>query len=119
MIESILISIRKQVGLEENCDDFDSDLIMYINSAFMDLKQLGVGPDNGYNIVDTSEEWEDYINTDRKPELKSLLSAVKTFIYLKVRLAFDPPQGAAVLEHMKEMLNETEWRINLEAETNK
>ena len=119
MIESILISIRKQVGLEENCEDFDSDLIMYINSAFMDLKQLGVGPNDGYVIQDVSEVWEDFINTDENPELKTLLSAVKTFIYLKVRLTFDPPQGAAVLEHMNKMLNETEWRINLEAETNK
>ena len=117
MIESILISIRKQIGLDENCKDFDADLIIHINSAFMNLKQIGVGPDEGYSIQDTSEVWEDYIDTDANPELKTLLSAIKTFIYLKVRLAFDPPQGGAVLEHMNKMLAETEWRINVEAES--
>ena len=118
MFESILISIRKQVGLNEDCDDFDADLIMHINSAFMTLKQLGVGPDEGYAIQDTSENWDDFINTDENPELKTLLSAVKTFIYIKVKLIFDPPQSASVLEHMRQSLTEAEWRINLEAETN-
>ena len=116
MIESILISIRKQVGLGEECSDFDADLIIHINSAFLNLKQIGVGPEEGYSIQDDGEVWEDFIDTEEYPELKSLLSAVKTFIYLKVRLAFDPPQGGAVLEHMNKMLAETEWRLNLEAE---
>lgn len=118
MIESILISIRKQVGLDENCEDFDADLIMHINSAFMSLKQLGVGPDEGYIIESADETWDDFINTNENPELKALLSAVKTFIYIKVRLIFDPPQSAAVLEHMNKSLTEAEWRINLEAESN-
>lgn len=117
MIESILISIRKQVGLGEDCEDFDADLIMHINAAFMNLKQLGVGPVNGYSISDDSETWDEYIDTEENPELKTLLSSVKTFIYLKVRLTFDPPQGAAVLEHMNKMLAETEWRLNLEVES--
>ena len=117
MIESILISIRKQVGLSEDCDDFDADLIMHINSAFMSLKQLGVGPAEGYVIEDISETWDDFINTNDNPELKALLSAVKTFIYIKVKLIFDPPQGASVLDHMRQSLTEAEWRINLEAES--
>lgn len=116
MLESILISIRKQVGLSEDCTDFDADLIMHINSAFLNLKQIGVGPEEGYGIQDNNEVWEDFIDTEENPELKTLLSAVKTFIYLKVRLAFDPPQGGAVLDHMNKMLAETEWRLNLEAE---
>lgn len=117
MIESILISIRKQVGLGEDCEDFDDDLIMYINSAFLNLKQMGVGPDNGYAIQDDSETWEDYINTEENPELITLLSAVKTFIYIKVKLIFDPPLSAAVLENMNKTLSETEWRLNFEVES--
>ena len=92
MLESILISIRKQVGLSEDCADFDADLIMHINSAFLNLKQIGVGPEKGYGIQNDSEVWEDFIDTEKNPELKTLLSAVKTFIYLKVsiRIKFVP-----------------------------
>ena len=117
MIESILISVRKQIGLDENCPDFDSDLIMHINSAFLNLKQIGVGPDEGYAIEGVDEKWNDYINTEQNPESKVLLSAVKTYIYVKVKLIFDPPQSSAVIELLKQSLAEAEWRLNLEAES--
>lgn len=117
MIESILISMRKQIGLDKDCSDFDSDLIMHINSAFLNLKQIGVGPDEGYAIENDEDEWNDYIDIEEHPELKTLLSAIKTFIFIKVKLIFDPPQSSAVSALLKEALAEAEWRINLEAET--
>lgn len=118
MIDSILTSIKKLLGLTEECTDFDSDIIMNINTVFMDLRQLGVGPSEGFSIEDNTESWTEFIDTETYPEKKPLLSAAKSYIHLKVKLQFDPPLSSAVEKAINDRLNELEWRLNVEAETN-
>ena len=111
-LESILTSVKKMLGIEEEYEHFDADLIMHINSVFMILTQLGVGPSEGFQIEDAEATWSDYVGVG------SDLEAVKTFVYLKVQLIFDPPDRAAVLQAKKELLSELEWRLNVAAESN-
>ena len=111
-MESILTSIKKLLGIEEDYDCFDADLIIHINSVFMILAQLGVGPEDGFIIEDADATWSDYLSDE---ELV-MLSAVKSFIHLKVRLLFDPPSGS-VAEQINKLLGELEWRINISAES--
>lgn len=117
MTESILTSIKKLLGIPENYTNFDTDIILFINSVFMSLSQLGVGPSTGFRINDDTETWEDFISEDNNPELIPLLSATKSYIHLKVKLLFDPPLSSAVMEATKQMIQELEWRLNLESES--
>ena len=110
-MESILTSIKKLLGITEEYDQFDPDIIMYINSVFMILTQLGVGPAEGFSIEDDTAVWTDFIQDVKK------LESVKTYIYLKVKLAFDPPLSSAVIESMNRLINELEWRLNVAAES--
>lgn len=110
-MESILTSVKKMLGITEDYEHFDSDIVMHINSVFMILNQLGIGPANGFSISDKFATWTDFLPEDNKN-----FEAVKTYMYLKVRLIFDPPLSSAVMEAMKQMINELEWRINVEAE---
>lgn len=103
--ESILTSIKKLLGITEECTDFDNDLIIDINSVLMILTQLGVGPPEGFIITDKSAVWKEFMTDINQ------MSLVKTFIHLKVRLIFDPPMSTAVLESVKELIRETEWRL--------
>lgn len=108
MDDSILISIKKMLGIEENYNVFDTDIIIHINTIFMTLNQLGVGPSSGFKIEDDSAIWSEYIDED------SDLEAVKTYIYLKVKLLFDPPLSSSVIEVMKQSITELEWRLNVQ-----
>ena len=110
-MESILTSIKKLLGITEEYEHFDPDIIMHINSVFMILNQLGVGPENGFSISDSSAIWEDFLPADNKN-----FEAVKSYIHLKVKLLFDPPLSSAVMEATKQMISELEWRLNVEAE---
>lgn len=112
-MESILTSVKKMLGITEDYEHFDSDIVMHINSVFMILSQLGVGPANGFSISDKFATWTDFLPEDNKN-----FEAVKTYMYLKVRLIFDPPLSSAVMEAMKQMISELEWRLNAEAEHN-
>ena len=109
-MESILTSIKKLLGIAEEETHFDQDLIMHINSVFMILYELGVGPSNGYSLKDGTEKWGDFISDDEN------LEGIKTYVYMKVKTIFDPPLNSAVLASMKELISEFEWRINNEAE---
>ena len=109
-MDSILTSIKKLLGITEDYTHFDADIIIDINSVFMILRQLGVGPVDGFNITDSSQTWHDYLSDD-----ESKLSAVKTYVYLKVRLMFDPPVGS-VLESYNNQIKELEWRLNVEVD---
>lgn len=109
-MESILISIKKLLGIEEECEHFDPDLIMHINTVFMILNQLGVGPSEGFSIQDAESVWTDFIPTG------SNLGAVKSYIHLKVKLMFDPPSSSAVIEAINRTIAELEWRLNVAAE---
>lgn len=107
-MESILTSIKKLLGIAEEYEHFDNDIIMHINSVFMILTQLGVGPSKGFVITDSSASWDDFL-----PEGGEKLQAVKTYMYMKVKLMFDPPTSSAVMESMNRMINEFEWRLNV------
>lgn len=109
--ENILASIKKLLGFEEDYTAFDADIMMHINSAFMSLHQLGVGPAAGYALSSGLETWVEFFGTHND------LHGVKTYIYLKVRLVFDPPSTSFVLEAIKAMINEYEWRINVQVDT--
>lgn len=109
MMESILLSIKKLLGIMPEYTNFDDDIIIHINTAFAILNQLGVGPKNGFMIVDENSSWNDYTNENN-------LNMVKTYIYLKVRLLFDPPTSSALIESINRTLSEIEWRIYLEGD---
>lgn len=111
MEESILITIKKLLGISREYMYFDTDIIAHINTVFMTLNQLGVGPVNGFSIKDDKTKWGEFIGDNKK------LNAVQTYIYLKVKLVFDPPLSSAVMEANKQMINELEWRLNVEAES--
>lgn len=111
-MESILTSIKKLLGIEEEYEHFDQDLIMHINSVFTILHQLGVGPSEGFSINDKTAVWSDFI-----PEDNPKFLAVKTYMHHKVKLLFDPPLGSAVMEATKNVISEFEWRLNVAAES--
>lgn len=117
MEDSILTSIKKLLGMTEDYKHFDSDIMMNINTVFMSLRQLGIGPTDGFMIEDSYASWDEYINIQEYPEKQALLSAVKSYIYLKVKLAFDPPINASVIEAINKQISELEWRLNVEAES--
>lgn len=110
-MESILTSVKKLLGIVDEYEHFDSDIIMHINSALFTLKQLGVGPSEGFTISDKNATWTDFIKDIKKVE------AVKSYVYLKVKLVFDPPASSAVMEAIKNQISEYEWRLNVEVET--
>lgn len=109
-MESILISIKKLLGISEDYTHFDTDLIMHINSVLSILTQIGVGPAEGFYIKDEDTVWTSFIPANSKLEL------VKSYVHLKVKLLFDPPLGSAVIESMNRMLGELEWRIQIIAD---
>lgn len=106
-MDSILTSIKKLLGIQEEYDHFDPDIIMHINSVFMTLTQLGVGPAEGFSIEDETSVWGDFIGNHR-----AAIEAVKSYTHLKVKLLFDPPQQSSVIESMNRQIAEFEWRIN-------
>lgn len=109
-MDGILESIKKMLGLEKEYQAFDPELIIFINMAFSVLTQLGAGPEEGYSITGYDETWSDYLASE--DPLSKQLELVKTYIYMKVRLAFDPPNGS-VLESFNKQISELEWRINV------
>lgn len=110
MDESILTSIKKILGITETYDSFDTDIIMFINTTFSTLNQIGAGPSEGFFISDETLKWSDYSDNNK------LLGFVKQYVYLKVRLVFDPPTLSSVQESYKRISEELEERIKLEVE---
>lgn len=111
MENSILVSIKKLLGLSAEYTPFDPDVIMHINSVFSTLTQLGVGPKEGFSIVDETNTWDQFIS-DEDPRYNS----IRSYIFLKVKLLFDPPTSTAVLQSYEKMASEYEWRLNTTAE---
>lgn len=109
-MDSILDTIKKMLGVEIDNDAFDTDIIIHINSALMTLNQIGVGPAECYVISSSTEKWSDFLGTNISLEL------VKSYIYQKVRLIFDPPTNSTLLEAMSRQITEFEWRLNVQAE---
>lgn len=109
-MESILTSVKKLLGIAEEYTAFDPDIIMSINSVFAILEQLGVGPDGGFSITDSSTTWNDYFRASEDIEQNE---AVKNYIALKVKLMFDPPMSSTVMQATTNLTSELEWRLNV------
>lgn len=107
MINSILDSVKKTVGIDPADTAFDDDILMHINSVFSDLNQLGIGPADGFEIQDKTTEWAVYTASVK------LLNNVKTYMYLRVRMLFDPPATSFLLDAMQRQTEQLEWRINI------
>lgn len=105
--ESILISTKKILGLDANYTAFDMDVIIHINSTFATLHQLGIGPIDGFMIEDGVPTWDDFLSGDKR------LNSVKTYVYLKVRLLFDPPATSFAITAIQDQVREAEWRLNV------
>ena len=110
---SILQSTKKLLGIEPEYKHFDSEIILNINTALMSLNQIGVGPAEGFYISSKDELWIDFIG-NRKD-----LEAIKTYVYLKTRLSFDPPQMGYLVDAITKQITELEWRLNVQVEGGK
>lgn len=106
-MESILTSIKKLLGIGEECNHFDDQIIMHINTVLSILTQVGVGPSSGFSINDASDTWEDFVGDN------PVFNMVKTYVYQKVKMVFDPPTSSAHMEALKESIAELEWRLNI------
>ena len=109
-MESILTSVKKMLGITENYTHFDEDIIMHINSVFMILRQMGVGPEKGFRIEDDLATWQDFTSDNL------MLESVKSYMYLKVKLLFDPSASSAVTDSMNRLISELEWRLHVAAD---
>jgi hypothetical protein len=109
-MDSILTSIKKLLGIEEEYTHFDADIIIYINSILSVLTQLGIGPTTGYAITDKTAKWEDFLGEG------AAVGTVQAYVYLRVRLLFDPPTAAAAIESMNRIVSEFEWRLHVSAD---
>lgn len=107
MSDSILISTKKILGIAADYTAFDVDIITHINSAFGTLAELGIGPIEGFMIVDETTTWDAFLEYDTR------LNAVKTYVFLRVKLLFDPPNTSYLINSMKEQRLELEWRLNV------
>lgn len=108
-MDSILTSIKKLLGITEEYEHFDTDLIIHINSVFSILTQLGIGPKDGFSIRDKTSKWSDFLNDKDDKRLEM----IKSYVYMKVKLMFDPPTNSSLLESMTRFTNEFEWRANV------
>jgi hypothetical protein len=106
MIPSILTSIKKVLNLDPTYTVFDQDIIMMINAVFGTLSQLGVGPEGGFQIQDSVASWDDYLGGDPRS------NDVKAYMFLRVRMLFDPPATSFLITATNEQIKELEWRIN-------
>lgn len=105
--ESILLSVKKILGIEPDYTHFDPDIIIHINTVLSVLHQLGVG-EHPYAITDSNDMWSDFLGEENKQ-----LNDVKTYVALRVRLIFDPPTSSAMMEAINQTIKELEWRINV------
>jgi hypothetical protein len=106
-MDSILTSIKKMLGISEDYTQFDIDITIHINSVLSALTQIGVGPSEGFFIEDKTSTWSDFIADD--PRLNSVIS----YVYMKVKLLFDPPLSSAVIDSTNRLISEYEWRIQV------
>jgi len=107
METSILKSVKKVLNIDPTYTAFDEDLLLQINSVFSTLHQLGLGPEGGFHIEDDTAVWATFLGTDARK------NSVKTYVCLKVRMTFDPPQTSYLIDAMKQQIQELEWRLNV------
>ena len=106
MSESILTSTKQNLGITAADTSFDADLLLFINGVFSTLNQLGIGPEDGFSIANATSTWDAFIGVDPKK------NSVKTYMYLCVRLLFDPPQTSYLITALDNQKKELEWRLN-------
>ena len=106
MDNSILNDVKKILGIAADYDAFDTDVMVHINTAFSTLHQLGLGPEDGFMIEDDTSVWGDFLSNDKR------LNNIKTYIYLRVRVLFDPPTNGFTLTALREQIQEFEWRLS-------
>lgn len=109
--QHILRSIKKLLGLEEDYTAFDTDVQIHVNTALSTLQQLGVGPEEGFRITGDDETWDLFLE-----ESGHRLEDVKSYIYLRVRLLFDPPPHAFLLTSLQDQIKEFEWRFTVKSD---
>lgn len=112
IFDSILETIKKLIGLDKDYGVFDIDLIVAINSSFMILNQLGIGPDKPFSITDASSTWKDFFGDEE------IFALAKSYIYLRTRLLFDPPSSGVLHEAVERQISEFEWRMHVQADYN-
>ena len=105
--ESILTETKNSLGVAEDVTVFDVAIRMHINSAISTLTQLGIGPEGGFEILDADATWTDFVNTDLR------LSQIKSYVFLRVKMMFDPPPNSWVSVAMKDQIEQMEWRLNM------
>lgn len=108
-METILNTIKKLLGIQQEYEYFDEDIMIHINTAFATLNQLGVGPAEGFYMDDKTALWDDYITSIN-------MQMIKSYIYLKVRILFDPPTSSVLMDSMNRSIAEMEWRLFLEGD---
>lgn len=111
MSDSILATIKKMLGLDDGYTPFDTEILVHINAAFMTLCQMGIGPKEGYNVTDYDQTWSNFLVNP------VMLGAVKTWVYLQVKMMFDPPTNSFVMDAYKTQADQILWRLNVQAET--
>lgn len=110
--ESILNSIKKLLNISKDDTSFDTDIIIHINSVITSLLQIGIGKEN-FRVVDKDTKWTDYISKDEN------IDYIKTYIYLKVKMIFDPPANGSIMQSFNETIKELEWRLHINYESTK
>ena len=111
--ESILNSIKKLLNISKDEHAFDTDIIIHINSVISALLQIGIGPSEGFRVSDETDTWQDYIADEQK------IDYIKTYIYLKVKMIFDPPLNSSLMQSFNETIRELEWRLHINYESTK
>ena len=113
MEESIFESIKALLGPDSSYEVFDQDILIHINTAIATLTQLGVGPSEGFRVTGPDEEWGEFTNDEK------VLDMAKTYIYLKVKMVFDPPSSSFVMSSYERTCQELEWRLNVAVDPSK
>jgi hypothetical protein len=107
---SILDDTKIAIGMTAEQTEFNADLVLHINSVLADLHQMGIGPDEGYSIVNAADTWDEFIETEKR------LNNVKSYIFLRVKMLFDPPSVGYVLTSLEKMIEKAEWRLTVAAD---
>lgn len=109
---SILTDVKDQLGIDESCEDFDQNILAQINGAIFNLRQLGVGPKKGFLVTSKEQTYSDYLGDEQSLEYPD----VRLYLFYKTKLGFDPPTSGSVLEVIKQMILEIEWRLNAQVD---
>lgn len=112
-MDSILNTVKKLLGIDADDTSFDTDVIVNINSAILGLSQMGIGPNNTFILTSKDQKWSDYIGNSLVN-----LESIKSYLYLKTKIIFDPPTNSTVIEAFNKSMQELEWRMMLAVETN-